>query len=531
MAGKKLLAIVMLLIAITKVDAQEKRQWGYLSGSIETNNAFYYKDTALSKDSPEHRLASNSYLKLSYTLGRFSAGVQYEAYLPPLVGYSKKLDGNKLIQGFMRYSGEKTEVVLGNFYEQFGNGLIFRSFEDRSLGINNSILGAQLRYKPTRYLSLKAIGGKPRSFLSYSSTLLYGADADLSVTDMLNLTDAPSVKIGGSYLHQKMKDIGMGSYPNDVDAFAGRLSMAMGDFSLSSEYVARSKAQTFDLAQGYSNKKGSAFLTNIGYDSNGMGITASFRRLENSATRIENTITNEPIFVNYIPALTRQHKYALANLYPYITQANGEIGGQIDLFWELPKSILGGNNPEKISANGSSYYDLKENAPDEYAFLKLGRNQLYQDVNVELEKKWNKKLKSNLMLMHQKVARSIAEGHGLGCITSQIIAAEVQYRFSRKQSLRGELQHSWSDGKDGNWLYALAEYGVAPCWLFYASDMYSYQSENKLHYYNIGSSYSKGAFRVALGVGRNRAGIQCSGGICRYMPAFSGVTLSVTASF
>lgn len=531
MKGKQLLAIGVLLLGITEVDAQQKRQWGYLSGSIETNNAFYYKDTALSKDAPEHRFASNNYLKLSYTLGRFSAVVQYEAYIPPLIGYSKKLDGNKLIQGFMRYSGEKTEIVLGNFYEQFGNGLIFRSFEDRALGINTSILGAQLRYKPTSNLSIKAMGGKPRSFLDYSSTLFYGADADLSITDMLKLNDGPSVKIGGSYLHQKMKETGMGSYPNDVDAFAGRFSMAMGSFSLSSEYVDRTKAQTFSLAQGYSSKKGSAFLTNIGYDSNGMGVSASFRRLENSATRIENTITNEPIFVNYIPALTKQHKYTLANLFPYITQANGEIGGQIDLFWELPKSILGGDNPEKISANFSTYYDLRENAPDKFAFLEFGSNQLYLDVNLEMEKKWSKKMKSNLMLMHQKVARSVAEGHGLGCITSQIIAAEVQYRFSRKQSVRGELQHSWSDATDGNSLFALAEYGIAPCWLFYASDMYSYQSEKKLHYYNVGSSFSKGAIRVALSFGRNRAGIQCSGGICRYMPAFSGVTLSVTASF
>lgn len=531
MFGKKLLLVGLLYLSIAEVDAQQKRQWGHISGGLESNNALYLKDTVLSRQSPEHRFGSNTYLKLNYTLGHFSAGLQYEAYLPPLVGYSKKLDGNELVQGFVKYSGEKTEALLGNFYEQFGSGLIFRSFEDRSLGINSSVLGAMVRYRPTSYLSVKAMGGKPRSYLSYSSTLLYGADGDLSVTDLLKTTQDLSLKIGGSYLHQQVEKGVMGSYPPSVDAYAGRITLALENFTLSTEYVDRSKAQVFSLSQGYSSRTGSAFLINTGYDSNGMGISASFRRLENSATRLENTITDDPLFVSYIPALTKQHKYALANINPYSAQANGEIGGQVDLYWDLPHSLLGGQHPEKISVNFSTYYDLREKLPDEYSFWGFGRNLLYQDLNVEVEKRWSKKLKSNLMLMHQKIARSIAESYGLGCVTSQVVAADMQYQLTRNQSVRAELQHCWSDGHDGEWLFALAEYGVAPSWLFYASDMYSYGAAKELHYYSVGGSFSKGSFRVATAYGRNRAGNQCSGGICRYMPAFSGITLSLTATF
>ena len=39
-------------------------------------------------------------------------------------------------------------VTAGNFYEQFGSGLILRSFEERTLGIDNALDGLRLKYAP-----------------------------------------------------------------------------------------------------------------------------------------------------------------------------------------------------------------------------------------------------------------------------------------------------------------------------------------------------------------------------------------------
>ena len=55
--------------------------------------------------------------------------------------------------------------------------------------------------------------------------------------------------------------------------------------------------------------------------------------------------------------------------------------------------------------------------------------------------------------------------------------------------------------------------------------------ETKKHYYNAGVSWSKGKTRVQLSYGRNRAGYICSGGVCRYSPAYTGVNLLLTAVF
>lgn len=522
----------LLAMSITNICfAQENKQFGQFTGSLESNNAYYLKDSKLNQGEPEHDFGTNNYLKLNYSIYNFSAGLQYEAYLPPLLAYNSSLEGQKIIQGFLKYNGKAVEVVLGNFYEQFGNGLIYRSFEDRALGLNNSILGALVRYKAGRYFALKAFTGKPRQYLNYSQTLLSGIDGEISIDEFLPNENQYSLKLGGSFLHQNIKEETINSYPTAIDAFAGRLLFNLRSFNLSSEYVNRSKAQVFDVFQGYSSLKGEALLINTGYNTAGIGFNLSLRRLENMATRMENTITDQPLFINYLPALTRQHKYALANLYPHQTQANGEIGGQTDFYFDFPQNLLGGEYPEKLSLNFSLYFNLNESSADIIDYFKTGNELQYQDFNIEIEKKWNKKVKTNFMFMQQRVSRYIAEGHGLGEIKSEIIAVDMLYKFNRKTSLRSELQHSWSDSNEKNHLYGSAELGLSPRWMIFVNDLFAYSSSNKIHYYNTGFSFSKGHFRTALSYGRNRAGLQCSGGICRYMPAYSGLTLSLSATF
>ena len=62
------------------------------------------------------------------------------AILPSaLLGYSEIYNNDGIAQYFFKYEDQKNEIKVGSIYEQFGNGLIFRAWEDRQLGINNSI--------------------------------------------------------------------------------------------------------------------------------------------------------------------------------------------------------------------------------------------------------------------------------------------------------------------------------------------------------------------------------------------------------
>lgn len=77
-------------------NAQEPTDYGRLSGSFETNTIWYMPDDKIydvSNRFPTDRIGSNNYLKLDYSLGKFSAGIQGELYAPVVNGYPDQYQG------------------------------------------------------------------------------------------------------------------------------------------------------------------------------------------------------------------------------------------------------------------------------------------------------------------------------------------------------------------------------------------------------------------------------------------------------
>src|SRR6185295_613842 len=124
----------------------------------------------------------------------------------------------------------------------------------------------------------------------------------------------------------------------------------------------------------------------------------------------------------------------------------------------------------------------------------------------------------------------IQGAHGEGIIYSNIGMAELTFKMSEGKSVRWELQHLSTKQDQKNWMQSLVEVGLNENWLVSAQDMYNYGNEDaakRLNYYNVSAVYVKSAMRVSLGYGRQRAGIFCVGGVCRYVPASNGILLSV----
>lgn len=135
-------------------EPKRKRNLGHLSGSFETNTIYYVEDSKTGAVVPHNSYGSNNFLKLDYQLGRFSAGVQLEYYPHPLVGtpmqgYEYVMEGfsiNNLTEKYISWTDRNYSVTVGDFYEQFGSGLILRAWEDRALGFNNSLGGARVTF-------------------------------------------------------------------------------------------------------------------------------------------------------------------------------------------------------------------------------------------------------------------------------------------------------------------------------------------------------------------------------------------------
>jgi hypothetical protein len=180
-----------------------------------------------------------------------------------------------------------------------------------------------------------------------------------------------------------------------------------------------------------------------------------------------------------------------------------------------------------------------------------GRN-VWIDFNFDVERQWNKQLKTTFFYSFQRWDEEINhyDGDHAHYCRSHIFVGDVTYKINKKHSMRFELQYLASNDYEGDWVAATIEYNLAPKFSFYVSDMWNcekmqdgaygnyymnintYEYEHALlHYYQVGASFTHNSFRAQLSYGRNRAGYVCSGGVCRFQPAYTGVNLALTLSF
>ena len=186
----KRFTIAVGLLTLTTVAFAQNEDKGNFSAGLETNTTYYFGDdkTGATALRPEGRMGSNNYLKMDYSWNGFSAGLQLEGYLPPLLGYFPRTAIGDQGDMFYRYdvyagySGGGWDIRLGSLYEQFGSGLLFRTYEDRTLGINNALQGIRVAYTFGDFLTVKALYGRARGVSDYTGTMVSGADVSLSIS-------------------------------------------------------------------------------------------------------------------------------------------------------------------------------------------------------------------------------------------------------------------------------------------------------------------------------------------------------------
>jgi hypothetical protein len=548
---KKLLFLNLVFFSVYVSNSQES---GNFYGGLESNSQWLQTDEGINFLAPEDPFRANNYILLNYRLDNFTAGVQFESYLPSaLLGYDPVYDNNNDVATYyFNYKDEKVDVTAGYFYDQFGSGLIFRSWEDRQLGLNNALKGLNIRFNPTDYFSLKAVFGKQRYGFEESEGTIQGLDTELSISNALNI-ETVDIQMGLSYVGRYQDTNGNEALPSTVGAYSGRLDFVFKDFYVGAEVVLKDPDAIANEGQLSSNKlyDGTALQVNAGYAIKGLGINGTFRRLENfsffSDRLAEGNIFNQQV-INYVPGLTKQQDYLLTNIYVYnpqprliiesFDQRAGEVGTQFDLYYSLKKgSSLGGKYGTKLAINFSYWAGLDaeyniENRWYEAKFIGNGA-QLFRDINFEIKKKWSKNWSSVFTYQNVIVDKGIVEGGPLGNsdISANIGVIETTRRFEKGKALRVVAQHLWSKDDRKNWAAAVAEYNFSTRFAIYAADNWNYGGIDKIHYYSLGGSYSKGNTRLAINYGRQRGGLICIGGVCRFVPENTGLSANLTVAF
>lgn len=548
----KKVCTLLFLLGTFMASAQEK---GYFFGEFETNAQWLQDDEDIGFTAPEDPFRANSYLQLNYNLGKITAGLQYEAYLPSaLIGYDPVLDGqNGVASYYLNYRDEKFDITAGYFYEQFGSGLILRSWEDRQLGINSALRGIRVKAYVTKDLDITALYGEQRNGFEVSEGVVQGLDANLSLSDLLGFEQV-MVKLGASFVSRYQSNNNDVSIPNTVNAYGGRMDFSYRNFYGGVEAIAKDKDVIVNEGSVSSPQlfDGTAMLVNLGWSMRGMGVHASFRRLENfsfySDRYAEGNTYNQQM-VNFIPALTKQQDYLLTNIYVYSSQPRlfmsseaekraGEVGAQIDFFYTFNRKSTLGKYGTKVAANFSYWagvdadFDL-EGQVYEPKFIGSGPR-YYQDFNIEIKNRWSSLWQSAVTYQNVTIDKGAALGGPLGTqgdIKANIAVVDVTRRFGKGRSLRAEVQHLWTKQDRENWAAGVLEYNFNSTFGIYATDSYNYGSDDKPHYYSVGGSYSKGNTRFSLNYGRQRGGLLCVGGVCRYVPENTGVSASLLVNF
>ena len=577
---RKLLLFVVITLCATTLYAQDILSGGKVSGSFQVDGNYYWEDEGIGiteENIDGQKFGAYGFGKLQYQLGNFTAGMRFEAYQnTPMAGFDSRVKGMGIANYFATYDNGTIGVTIGDIYDQFGNGLIFRTYEEWSLGYDNSLRGIRAIFRPCDGVVFKGLYGKQRYYwVSYEEERgqVRGIDGEWDLNRSITALNDTKFKatFGASFVskYESEKEHVDGDVkyilPQNVGAYAGRMNLGYGRFGLSAEY-----ARKINDPSAFNNwiyREGQELLASMSYSQKGLGMVLQVKRVDNMSFKSMNTALQNDLDIGFIPPINYTHSHSLPSMFSYSTQPNGEMGMQFQVNYTIPKkTLLGGKYGTKLAFNFSQVNDIKRNPIKvngeevpinqpgtkgyDSPFFEIGDRVFYRDLNFEIEKKLNTKWNVTLMYINLHYDLDKIEGHeGAEDVEANFAFGEVIYKINRKHSVRVELQHMWDNigmnyetdpmhpdyyVKRGNWAAFLIEYTIAPKLFFSIADKYNYGNpiaDNRDHYVTGSIGYIKDQTRIALSGGRQSQGLVCVGGVCREVPASSGVSITITTSF
>lgn len=520
-------------------------------GSAQSDILFPEKDYKIGTEDYKDKVLTNTYADVGLYSQFVDAGLRVEYLEHPLPGFEPDFKGWGVPNIYVKGKYKGFELTAGDFYEQFGSGFILRTYEERSLGIDNSIRGGRLKVNALKGFRFTALGGIQRRFWDWSKeSRVFGADVEFDLNDYVKSFSNKGIiwTFGASYVlkNEEKEDIIVPgtnfklNLPKNVNAFDVRTHFYRGGLSLLGEFAWKGQDPSFD--NNYTYRHGNALMLSAAYSKTGWSALLQVKRSEDMSFRSQRSMSLTSAFLNNMPAFAYQHTYSLAALYPYATQAApGEWAFQGAFAYTFKrKTALGGKYGTKLKLNVSYIRGLHHTGGEKFhnslygtdgghtSFFKMGELN-YQDINLQLDKKITKEFHLNFMYMNQRYNQTVVEGHG-GMINSNILVLEPKWKMSNKLTLRGEFQYLFTKQDKGDWAYGLLELSILPYLMVSVSDQWNC-GETNLHYYmaTVTGNYRRN--RLMVGYGRTRAGYNCSGGVCRYVPASRGFQLAYSYNF
>lgn len=507
---------------------------GYISGDLMMNVNFFQRDTNIKASGnplyDNFLSGGEGWLGLRYSGKGFNAVVRFDGF-----NHSNLQQPNTALTaagiGMFSLTKEVKDLTItaGHVYDQIGSGILFRAYEDRGLLIDNALFGLHLKYKFSNRLTMKAFTGQTKNLFERYKPILKGisAEGDVDISNTIHCT--PGIGLVNRTMDQESMDKVVGTinslpvadrFVPVYNSYAGTVynTLNAGDLTWYVEAALKSEEAVATL-NGLKNVSGSVLYTTLGYARGKVGVNASFKRTDNFMMR---SSPNESLIrglYNWQPIIAQIRPQRLIARYTPPSQDLSEVAYTVNGFY----------TPNEEYSFNLNYTHINS----------LEKDTLYREVFAEAEIRSINKviihlgtqyLVYNQSLYQQKVKEDYPN---IRAITPY---AEIIYKIDDKKSARTELQYMHTKQDFGSWAFVLFEFNIASRWSFAVSDMYNvspnYKHVNKAqHYPNFFVARTYGPHRLTLQYVKQVEGINCTGGVCRYEPAFSGVRMGVISTF
>jgi len=550
-----LLATLCCLVSFT-LQAQNNAR---ITGNLQSNGNFFVSDSSINAfGTPQYdyqKFGAESWLNLNYSNWGFDFGLRFDVFnnsnlLNPLASFN----GQGIGRWYVHKTVGKFDLAGGYLYDQIGSGIIYRSYEERSLMIDNALHGVKVGYQFNENWNIRAFTGKQKQQFSQYGTNVRGLvlEGFIKPDSAKSLTLAPGIGVvartfDDESINQIVNTIAtynpIDSIGAQYNTYAATLynTLSAGPITWYVEGALKTNDVIYDpLASKATggkgklrNAEGYTVYSSLSYAKDGLGITLEGKRTKDFSFRQNPFVTGVQGAINFLPPMARQNTYRLTARFSPATQELGEQAFQLDVKYAVNKKMGVGLNVSDIRLlDGTELY--REIAPE---------------ITFKQKRKWQalfgfQILKYNMEIYQGKKALYDVKGQADRTYVQGLTPyAEFLYRFTPKRSIRVEAQYLDTEEEFGSWAFLLAEVGLAPHWLIYASDMYKMPHKNpekykpeftrfdEIHYPTVGIVYTHKANRFSLAYVKQVEGINCAGGICRYEPTFHGVQLRINSSF
>ena len=216
----------------------------------------------------------------------------------------------------MKGNYKNVELTLGDFYEQFGSGFILRTYEERSLGIDNSLQGLRFSVRPWAGLAVKMLAGRQRRYWKHNNSWLTGGDIEWNIDEWFKGLQQHNtyVMLGFSYVNKYEKeDIVMTDpthrlhLPRYVNAYDVRFHLQHRSFNVLAEIAMKTQDPSKD--NGYIYRNGYVSMLSCSYSKRGKSLLLQAKRSTNMAFRSNRGMEGASSFINHMPAFTIEHTY------------------------------------------------------------------------------------------------------------------------------------------------------------------------------------------------------------------------------